>query len=294
MTTKNIKPGLYIIATPIGNLGDITYRAIETLSASDIILCEDTRTSKKLLDAYNIKSKLESLHEFNERAKTDYVIEKLSEGKVISLISDAGTPLVSDPGFNLVKSCGQKGFYITTVPGACSAITALTLSSFPTNKFFFSGFLPVKTMARTKILTNSKAIPSTLIFFETANRLEKCLIDVAKVFPESKVAVAKELTKIFESVVIDTAENLIEKIHTGQIVLKGEIVLLIDNSSADSLSQDASYDEPDIDAKTIRKMAADLHKKDTLLTGRKIAKILSAQLQIHSSYIYKILNDNKK
>ncbi len=301
MTTKIILPGLYIVATPIGNLGDITYRAVDTLRASDIILCEDTRTSKKLLAAYDIKSKLESLHEYNERAKIDYVLARLGEGKIISLISDAGTPLVSDPGYNLVKACRKSGRHVTTVPGACSAIAALALSSFPTNAFYFAGFLPVKTSARTKELEAAKKISATLIFFETANRLEKCMVDIAKIFPAAQVAIAKELTKIFEEIIVDAPDNLIGKIHSGEIVLKGEIVLLIDNSDAKDTASiagaaAAAFSKPgkETDDKAIRKLADDLRKKNATLTHRKIAKILSARLQIQSSEIYKILIDGKK
>jgi len=276
MTTKNITSGLYIVSTPIGNLKDITYRAIEVLSSSDTILCEDTRISLKLLNAYNIKSKLISLHEYNERGKIDYVLNLLSQGRIISLISDAGTPLISDPGYQLVKNCINSGYYVTSIPGACSVITALTLSTFPTDTFFFGGFLPNKSSARIKLLNNIKSIQSTLILFETANRLITSLQDIAQIFPNNQIAIIQEITKLFEKVTIETPHNLIDSINTQKIILKGEIVLLISNSTNITLPNQTQFDI-----------------NDPTLTKKQISKILSKQLQVPASDLYKILCHTK-
>ena len=276
MTTKNITSGLYIVSTPIGNLKDITYRAIEVLSSSDTILCEDTRISLKLLNAYNIKSKLISLHEYNERGKIDYVLNLLSQGRIISLISDAGTPLISDPGYQLVKNCINSGYYVTSIPGACSVITALTLSTFPTDTFFFGGFLPNKSSARIKLLNNIKSIQSTLILFETANRLITSLQDIAQIFPNNQIAIIQEITKLFEKVTIETPHNLIDAINTQKIILKGEIVLLISNSTNITLPNQTQFDI-----------------NDPTLTKKQISKILSKQLQVPASDLYKILCHTK-
>lgn len=278
MTTENIRSGLYIVSTPIGNLKDITYRAIEILSSSDIILCEDTRTSNKLLSAYNIHKKLLSLHEYNERGKIQFVLQLLNENKVISLISDAGTPLISDPGYNLVKHCIDSGYYVTSVPGVSSVITALTLSTFPTNNFFFSGFLPNKSSARVKLLNSVKQIQSTLIFFETSNRLVDSLNDISRIFPENKIVIAKELTKLFEQIIIGTADYLIEKINIGEIVLKGEIVLLISNSEISGISS--------IENK--------INLNDPNLGIKEISKLLSVKNNIPQHEIYRMLCNIKK
>ena len=278
MTTENIRSGLYIVSTPIGNLKDITYRAIEILSSSDIILCEDTRTSNKLLSAYNIHKKLISLHEYNERGKIQFVLQLLNENKVISLMSDAGTPLISDPGYNLVKHCIDSGYYVTSVPGVSSVITALTLSTFPTNNFFFSGFLPNKSSARVKLLNSVKQIQSTLIFFETSNRLVDSLNDISRIFPENKIVIAKELTKLFEQIIIGTADYLIEKINIGEIVLKGEIVLLISNSEISGISL--------IENK--------INLNDPNLGIKEISKLLSVKNNIPQREIYRMLCNIKK
>lgn len=278
MTTENIRSGLYIVSTPIGNLKDITYRAIEILSSSDIILCEDTRTSNKLLSAYNIHKKLLSLHEYNERGKIQFVLQLLNENKVISLISDAGTPLISDPGYNLVKHCIDSGYYVTSVPGVSSVITALTLSTFPTNNFFFSGFLPNKSSARVKLLNSVKQIQSTLIFFETSNRLVDSLNDISRIFPENKIVIAKELTKLFEQIIIGTADYLIEKINIREIVLKGEIVLLISNSEISGMSL--------IENK--------INLNDPNLGIKEISKLLSVKNNIPQHEIYRMLCNIKK
>lgn len=276
MTTKNIiKSGLYIVSTPIGNLQDITYRAIDVLSLSDVILCEDTRVSLKLLSAYNIKNKLISLHEYNERGKIQYVLNLLSQNKIISLISDAGTPLISDPGYHLVKNCINAGYYVTSIPGACSVVTALTLSTFPTNTFFFAGFLPNKSNTRIKFLNNIKNIKSTLIFFETANRLLDSLIDISSIFPKNEIAIVQELTKLFEHVSTDTTINLINQIKDKKLILKGEIILLISNSKNIDSSE---------------KINNDININDPKLTTKQISKILSEKSNIPVSDIYKMLH----
>ena len=219
-----------------------------------------------------------SLHEYNERGKIQFVLQLLNENKVISLISDAGTPLISDPGYNLVKHCIDSGYYVTSVPGVSSVITALTLSTFPTNNFFFSGFLPNKSSARVKLLNSVKQIQSTLIFFETSNRLVDSLNDISRIFPENKIVIAKELTKLFEQIIIGTADYLIEKINIGEIVLKGEIVLLISNSEISGTSL--------IENK--------INLNDPNLGIKEISKLLSVKNNIPQHEIYRMLCNIKK
>ncbi len=226
MTSKNIlKSGLYIVATPIGNLGDITLRAIDTLKNVDLVACEDTRVSKILFDKYGIKTQRISVHNYNEEGKIDFIKNKLTEGLSIALVSDAGTPLISDPGYKLVNALTKDGFYVTTIPGPSSTISALTLSSLPTNKFMFIGFVPTKTNEKTGFFEEIKQIQSTIIFFESPQRLVSTLETINKVLPEREVVITREITKIYEEVKRGTSEELI--LYFKSTPPKGEIVGLI-------------------------------------------------------------------
>lgn len=216
---------LFIVPTPIGNLGDITFRAIETLKSVDIILAEDTRTSLKLLKHYKINSKIESYHMHNEHKKADSIINKISEGNTIALISDAGTPSISDPGFLLVRECIKNNIEVECLPGATALITALVISGLPSDKFLFEGFLPAK-KGRTKRLKELSNEKKTIIFYESPHRILKTLKDFSDYFsPEKQVSVSREITKIYENTFRGTIEESI--VHFEKNKPKGEFVIVL-------------------------------------------------------------------
>mgnify|MGYP001179865387 FL=1 len=216
---------LFIVPTPIGNLGDITFRAIETLKSVDLILAEDTRTSLKLLKHYKINSKIESYHMHNEHKKADSIINKISEGNTIALISDAGTPSISDPGFLLVRECIKNNIEVECLPGATALITALVISGLPSDKFLFEGFLPAK-KGRTKRLKELSNEKKTIIFYESPHRILKTLKDFSDYFsPEKQVSVSREITKIYEETFRGTIEESIE--HFEKNKPKGEFVIVL-------------------------------------------------------------------
>ena len=216
---------LFIVPTPIGNLGDITFRAIETLKSVNLILAEDTRTSLKLLKHYKINSKIESYHMHNEHKKADSIINKITEGNTIALISDAGTPSISDPGFLLVRECIKNNIEIECLPGATALITALVISGLPSDKFLFEGFLPAK-KGRTKRLKELSNEKKTIIFYESPHRILKTLKDFSNYFsPEKQVSVSREITKIYENTFRGTIDESIE--HFEKNKPKGEFVIVL-------------------------------------------------------------------
>lgn len=226
----SIKPStLYIVATPIGNLGDITLRAIETLKNVDLIAAEDTRHSGLLLQHFAIEGRLYPLHDHNEQQKTEALIEKLKSGLSIALISDAGTPLINDPGYHLVKACYQNQITVVPVPGACAAITALSVSGLPTDRFCYEGFLPAKSKARIDLLTQLKQEPRTVVFYESTHRILDSLQDMLDVYgPEKIVVLAKELTKSWETIIHSPLKDLIEWLKADDNRKKGEFVLIVE------------------------------------------------------------------
>ena len=219
---------LFIVATPIGNLDDITFRAVKVLKSVNIILAEDTRHSKKLLLHLNISKPVSAFHEHNEREKTQAIIGELKSGKSIALISDAGTPLISDPGYFLVVQAKKEGLRVIPIPGPSALITALSASGLASDSFTFLGFLPSKKTARLKLLNSLVSRTETLIFYESPKRILATLNDMQTIFGDSrKVCLAKELTKAFETIRTDSIPNLIEYLTTDQSHQKGEFVILI-------------------------------------------------------------------
>lgn len=228
---------LYIVSTPIGNLADITIRAIETLKMVDLIAAEDTRHSRRLLDNYQIKTKMISVHQHNESVRINFLKEQMDNGLNIALISDAGTPLISDPGYRLVAHLRDLGYEIVTIPGASAVIAALSVSGLATDKFYFAGFLSSKSSARKTRLESLKAIDATLICYEAPHRLKKLVEDIVFVMGENRmVCLARELTKKFETVKLSTAMDLLGWLNQNPEQLQGECVVLIAEQEAQAHS----------------------------------------------------------
>jgi 16S rRNA (cytidine1402-2'-O)-methyltransferase len=224
--TGRAAPGLHIVATPIGNLGDITLRALATLAGADLIACEDTRVTRKLLDRYAIGTPLTPYHDHNATAARPRLLQRLAEGAAIALVSDAGTPLVSDPGFKLVRAVQEAGYSVTSLPGASAPLAALAVAGLPTDQFFFAGFLPPKQTARRARIAELARIPATLVFFETGPRVAATLADLAAGLGLREAALCRELTKLHEEVRRGDLETLARTYAAGG-ELRGEIVLVI-------------------------------------------------------------------
>jgi 16S rRNA (cytidine1402-2'-O)-methyltransferase len=221
-----LKPGLHIVATPIGNLGDITLRALETLAGADLIACEDTRVTRKLLDRYAIAIPLTPYHEHNAAQARPILLQRIADGAAVALVSDAGTPLVSDPGFKLVRAAQEAGYTVTTLPGASSLLAALTVAGLPTDQFLFAGFLPPKEAARRARIAELGRIPATLVLFETGPRAAASLADLANGLGERReAALCRELTKLHEEVLRGDLKTLAKACADNEP--RGEIVLVI-------------------------------------------------------------------
>ena len=220
---------LYIVATPIGNLQDITQRALDTFAQVDLIAAEDTRHSGLLLSHYGIKKPFFALHDHNEQEKAHILVEKLKQGSNIALISDAGTPLISDPGFHLVRQCREAGIRVVPLPGACAAITALCASGIASDRFCFEGFLPAKSKARKDKLENIAEEDRTLIFYESTHRILDTLEDMQSVLGEERyIVLAREITKTWETITGNTIKNLREWLLEDPNCTKGEMVLIVE------------------------------------------------------------------
>lgn len=262
-----LEPGLYIVATPIGNLKDVTFRAIDVLKRSDMIACEDTRVTGKLLNHLGISGKLQRHDDHASDAARARLIEAARTGAV-ALVSDAGTPLISDPGYRLVREARAAGISVTTIPGACAAIAGLTLAGLPSDRFLFAGFLPAKDKARRDTLEGLGGVDATLIFYETAPRLERALRAVAEIWPAREVAVARELTKLYEECRRGSAAELAD--HYAAHPPKGEIVLMI--------GPPVASDPGDIDADALLRAA--LVEMSPAKAAGKIAKATGLDRQV--------------
>ena len=221
-----LKSGLYIIATPIGNARDITLRALETLHTADVIVCEDTRVTAKLLSIHDIARPLMAYHEHNAERAGPKIIERLQHGEIVALVSDAGTPLISDPGFRLIQACVQKNIYTTHLPGASSVLTSLVLAGLPTDRFLFAGFPPNRTGKRINFFDDLRPIRATLVFLESPKRLAKSLSDMTRVFGPRDAAVGRELTKKFEEIRRGSLSELGEH-YTQAGAPKGEVTIVV-------------------------------------------------------------------
>lgn len=218
---------LYIVATPIGNLEDITLRALEVLRSVDLIACEDTRQTKKLLVRYQIKKPLTSYYEYNKLSKGDYLIRLLKEGKIIALVSDSGTPGISDPGFHIVKLALENNIKVSPIPGPCALTTALSVAGVPANRFIFEGFLPVKPGPRKKKLLELSKQKKTIALYESPHRFLKLLDQIKEIFGEIELTVVREVTKKFEEIKKDKVSSFIEYYKSNKV--RGEFVLIFNN-----------------------------------------------------------------
>jgi len=226
LKAHKLEPGLYIVATPIGNLRDMTFRAVDTLAGADVIACEDTRVTAKLLSAYEIGTATVAYHEHNAAKMRPKLLDRLRQGEIVALVSDAGTPLISDPGYKLVRAAIDVCVTVTALPGANAPVTALAAAGLPTDRFLFAGFLPVRAAARLRALWSVHTVSATLVFFESARRLAASLQDMFVVLGDREVVVARELTKRFEEFRRGSLETL-AKHYAESDPPKGEIVVLV-------------------------------------------------------------------
>lgn len=229
-------PALYLVATPIGNLRDITLRALDVLKAADIILCEDTRHSGKLLKLFDIKAPLVPYHDHSSDQDRAKIIEHLKQGKIVALISDAGSPMIADPGYKLVREVIENDLNVTSIPGASAVVTALQLSGLPSDQFVFAGFFPRKETAQNEVLAQYKNVPASVLFYETGPRLMKALSVIQSILGDRDIAIARELTKLHEEVI----RGRVSDILNTDITLKGEFVLVV------GASEDTAYSEEEV------------------------------------------------
>ena len=275
--SKKIKPGLYVTSTPIGNLGDMSFRARQVLEQADIIACEDTRVTGKLLAYFDIKTPAISYHDHNEQKVLPILMERLEAGQVVALVSDAGTPLISDPGYRLVKEARDAGFVVSSIPGASAILAALASAGLPTDRFMFAGFLPNKTLARRKTLADIASLKATLVFYESPKRLKDSLRDIFEVLGDREAAICRELTKLFEEVRSGSLSELSE--HYSQADRpKGEIVIVV----GPPLETEVKEDQLDI---ALNKALESLSVKEavasvTFTTGLKRKQVYARALEL--------------
>lgn len=272
------KAKLYIVGTPIGNLGDITYRAVETLKAVDFVCAEDTRVTAKLLNFLEIKKPLVSHHEHNKKPSCEAVANRILSGESCALVTDAGMPCISDPGEEMVKYCAGMGIEVVVVPGPSAAISALAISGLDTSRFSFQGFLSMNRPSRFEQLENAANIPDTLIFYEAPHKLRATLDDMLKIFGDRKISLCRELTKIHEQVIRTTIAQAVERYENE--LPKGEYVLIIEgckNEAATETLEDAIAQAKALAAKGMKK--ADAAKHIAKISGFSKSEIYSALLE---------------
>ena len=274
---------LYIVATPIGNLDDISLRAIAILKAVDLIAAEDTRHSKRLLNHLGIETRLISCHAHNEAARSEVILEKLAAGSDIALISDAGTPLISDPGYKLVSTVQQAGVRVSPIPGANSAIAALSGAGLPTDHFHFCGFLSSRSRERGTQLEALRDLHGTLVLFESSHRIESLLEQLTQMFPQNPCVIAKELTKLHEQFLHGNAAQLLVRLREDTRLTKGEFVVLIDNS-ANPADQALNTDDVELLKVLLDEVSVKIAVKiATRLTGKKKNEIYQQALQLRDA-----------
>ena len=272
---RPLEPGLYLVATPIGNLGDISLRALSVLARANLIAAEDTRHSRKLLSHFGIKGALVPYHEHNAAKERPKLLARIGGGSSVALISDAGTPLVSDPGYKLVREALDSGLLVTSIPGASAVMAALTSVGLPTDSFLFGGFLPVKSGPRRRRLEELRPVPATLVLFETGSRLAKSLADMAEMLGPREAAIAKELTKLHETIARGTLDEL-ACIGEPSPELKGEFVVVI----APPAPEDALVDDEAI--------VASLKQALKQMSFRDAVRGVADQFKLKRSRVYEL------
>lgn len=275
-----LAPGLHVVATPIGNLGDITLRALATLAAAETVLCEDTRMSGRLMERFAIRTRLSPYHEHNARDVRPEILERLKQGATIALISDAGMPLVSDPGYRLVKEAVEQGIPVTACPGPSAVLTGLALSGLPTDRFLFAGFVPQKQGERLRLFAEFSKLKATLIFFESPHRIVETLNDLSTALPGRRVAVTRELTKLHEEVLRGAASEIAAEL-SARAAVKGEITLLVGPPEAEE-----EISEADLETAITEALAA--------MPASKAASEVAKRFNLNRSDIYQMILARKQ
>ena len=281
LNNNKFKPGLYCVATPIGNMGDISFRAVKILQESNLILCEDTRVTKKILQKFEINNKLISNHKFNENKNLEKVIETLKDNKIVSIVSDAGTPAISDPGRILVKECVKNNVEIFPIPGASAVSAAISISGFSDN-FYFCGFLPEKQNQITKLFKNLSTLESSIIFFISPNKLDKRIGDIKEFFINRDILICREITKYHEEY-IRTPVNELSKVNFSR---KGELTIVISEIKKEKLS---FKELEESDKKKINKLIKKMSIKDIVM---KVSQDREISKKLIYNYCLQIKNEN--
>ena len=276
------KGRLYIVATPIGNLSDITQRAIDVLKSVDLIAAEDTRHSRKLLASLGVQCQLISLHDHNERARSESLLVRLEAGENVALISDAGTPMISDPGFHLVRAAQDADIHVIPIPGASAVISALSVGGLPANKFSFQGFLSEKQAARRSQLERLSNVPVTLVFYESGKRMTACLADIAETLGADREAViCREISKLHETIIRDSVDGLLQGMQSGELEQRGEFVLLVAG---------AEVADSDVDLQLVKRLLEEFG--GSMPTG-KVASAISRALGCPRKVVYQMALEMK-
>ena len=278
VTAPSLTGGLHLVATPIGNLRDITLRALETLAAADVIACEDTRITRRLVDHYGIVTPLTPYHEHNAQEARPALLRQLADGRAIALVSDAGTPLISDPGYKLVREACAAGHAVTAVPGASAVLTALSLAALPTDRFLFDGFLPPKQAARQKRAQELARIPATIVLFETGPRIADALTDLAAAFGTRDAAICRELTKLHEEIRRGDLAALAQAYADGAET-RGEFVVVIAPPADDDIASSGDVDAL-LSAALARLSVKDAVAEVATATGQKRREIYQRALEL--------------
>lgn len=277
------KGRLFVVATPIGNLADISQRAMDTLKSVDLVAAEDTRHSRKLFTSLGIQSQLVSLHDHNERARSDSLVSRLEAGEDIALISDAGTPMISDPGFHFIRAAQDAGIQVVPMPGPSALISALSVSGLPANRFYFQGFLPEKQAARKTALEDLANINETLVFYESGKRMIACLENIQEILGGYREAViCRELTKLHETILRDSVDILLQGMQSGELEQRGEFVLLVAGAKAT---------DTDVDLQLVKRLLVELG--DSLPMGQ-MASAISRALGCPRKVVYAMALEMKE
>ncbi len=281
LNNNKFKPGLYCVATPIGNMGDISFRAIKILQESDLILCEDTRVTKKILQKFEIRNEILSNHKFNENKNLEKVIEILKNDKVVSLVSDAGTPAVSDPGKILIKECIKNKINIFPIPGASAVSSAISISGFSDN-FYFCGFLPEKQIQVKKLFKNLSLLDSSIVFFISPNKLDKRIVDIKEFFLDRNIVICREITKYHEEYI----RTSVKELSNVNFSRKGEVTVVISEANKSRLSFKELQES---DKKKINKLINKMSIKDIV---KKVSQDREIPKKIIYNYCLNFKNEN--